>query len=276
MRLKNFKGCFQIFIAAAAMFVFTGCAVMTMPRANMALGQLRVGNEKKAWNLIYDEVRSPRVKTQLELCEMHGIFIQILQQTINKDFVAANAADMAQASYDYVCENCRDFNMITGVTEHNYGRLLMSLGKSGYAIPHLKKSARFFQKGSYDEIMLDKCLGDIYDELGKFELRDYHKDRALSMGRAYFQKPRSYRWNTDEFNEQAGYAALVGSRINDLSLGPETAERLQQMNILWQDMERFASRWVAKEQQYLAYSRVAQMYAQAGCLDSAWRLYHWA
>ena len=174
--------------------------MMTMPRANQALGQLRIGNEKRAWDLIAAERKNPKVSSQLELCELHGITVQILQKVINKDYLPENKEQIARESYDYVSANCSEFKIIVGVTEHNYGRTLMTLGKPGMAIPHIKKSLKYVQKGSFEHITQEDALADIYSSLGKFELRDYHRLNAINIAKAYFSKPRSYRWNMDEFN----------------------------------------------------------------------------
>ena len=77
-------------VVMALVWGLTGCAMMTMPRANQALGRLRIGNEKRAWNLIAAELKNPKVASQLELCELNGITVQILQQIINKDYLPEN------------------------------------------------------------------------------------------------------------------------------------------------------------------------------------------
>lgn len=36
-----------------------GCARLTMPKANQAVGQLRIGNDEAAWEMIEDELEDP-------------------------------------------------------------------------------------------------------------------------------------------------------------------------------------------------------------------------
>lgn len=263
-------------LVAALIFGVTGCAMMTMPRANQALGQLRIGNEKKAWDLIAAERKNPKVSSQLELCELHGITVQILQRIINKDYLPENKEQIAKESYDYVSTNCSDFNMIIGVTEHNYGRTLMALGKPGMAIPHIKKSLNYVQKGTFDHIMQEDALADIYSSLGKFELRDYHKLKAIKIAETYFSKPRSYRWNMDEFNEWAAYSKILNSRINDLSWMENAEQNLDEMYRRWRLLEMLSARWSANETKYMVYTRASQLFAEAGDISFAWRLHNTA
>jgi CHAT domain-containing protein/tetratricopeptide (TPR) repeat protein len=254
----------------------TGCAMMTMPRANQALGQLRTGNEKRAWDLIAAERKNPKVSSQLELCELNGITVQILQRIINKDYLPENKEQIAKESYDYVSANCSDFKMIIGVTEHNYGRTLLTLGKPGMAIPHIKKSLKYVQKGTFEHMMQEDALADIYSSLGKFELRDYHKLKAIEIAETYFIKPRSYRWNMDEFNEWAAYSKILNSRINDLSWMENAEQNLDEMYRRWRLLEMISARWSANETKYMVYTRASQLFAEAGDISFAWKLHNTA
>lgn len=253
-----------------------GCAMMTMPRANQALGQLRIGNEKRAWNLIAAELKNPKISSQLELCELNGITVQILQQIINKDYLPENKEQIAKESFDYVSANCQDFKMIIGTTEHNYARMLMTLGKPGLAIPHIKRSIKYVQKGSFEHMMQEDALADIYSSLGKFELRDYHKLKAIKIAEAYFSKPRSYRWNMDEFNEWSAYSKILNSRINDLSWEENAKQNLQEMYRWWRLLEVQSARWSANETKYMVYTRASQLFSEAGDIPFAWRLHNTA
>ncbi|NOR58367.1 MAG: CHAT domain-containing protein [Sulfurimonas sp.] len=261
-------------IIAIIIFSLSGCAKLTMPEANQALGQLRIGNEEKAWNIIVDELENPGVTTQVELCELNGITVQILQQVFNKDYLPNNKEEIGKKSYEYVEQNCQAFKRIVGITEHNYGRMLMSSGKPGLAIPHIKESMKYVQKGSFDHIMKEDALADIYASLGKFPLRDYHRLKALSAANVYFSKPRSYRWNTDEFNEWSGYGKILNSRLNELSWEKNVEQNLPEMHRLWKFLQAKSARWSANETKYLVYTRSSQLFAQAGDISFAWKLHN--
>jgi CHAT domain-containing protein len=253
------------------LLLFTGCAQMTMPKANQALGQLRIGNEQRAWELIDAERQGPGVSTKVELCEMHGITVQILQQIINKSYLPADKEAIGKHSYAYVANNCRDFIRIVAITEHNYGRMLMTLGRPGEALPHMKEAMRYVQRGSFDHVMKEDALADIYASLGKPELRDYHRINALATANVYFGKPRTYRWNTDEFNEWSGYGKVLHDRLYDLATADEPD--LGQMNHYWKQLQSIASRWSGNETKYFIYTKVSQIYAEAGDTAFAWQLH---
>ena len=261
-------------IIAVIIFILSGCARMTMPAANQALGQLRIGNEEKAWNMVLDELDSPGVTTQIELCELNGITVQILQQVFDKDYLPKNKEEIGRRSYEYVAQNCQGFKRIVGITEHNYGRMLMTLGKPGQAIPHIKESMKYVQKGSFEYIMQEDALSDIYASLGRFALRDYHRVKALGSAKDYFSKQRSYRWNMDEFNERSGYAKILNSRLNELSWGKNAKQNLPEMHRLWKLLQAQSSRWSANETKYIVYTRTSQLFAQAGDIKFAWKLHN--
>lgn len=261
-------------IILITVFSLSGCARLTMPEANQALGQLRIGNEEKAWNIIVDELDSPGVTSQVELCELNGITVQILQQVFNKNYLPKNKEDIGRKSYEYVAQNCQAFKRIVGITEHNYGRMLMSSGKPGLAIPHIKESMKYVQKESFDYIMKEDTLADIYASLGKFTLRDYHRLKALEVANVYFSKPRTYRWNTDEFNEMSGYGKILNSRLSELSWGKDSEQNLLEMHRLWKLLQAKSARWSANETKYLVYTRSSQLFAEAGDISFAWKLHN--
>ena len=264
----------SILLLVVVLLSLGGCARLTMPKANQALGQLRIGNEQEAWEMIESELQDPGVSSQVELCELNGIAVQILQQVILKDYLPQNREEIGKKSYDYVIENCQDFIWIVGLTEHNYGQMLMTLGKPGLALEHSKKSLQYVEEGSFGYIIKEDTLSDIYTSLGKFELRDYHRKNALKSAKIYFNSPRSYRWNTDEFHEWGGYVKILSSRMNDLSWAENAKSNLPEMHSLWTILEQINARWYSKGTQYLIYTRASQLFAEAGDISFAWELYY--
>ena len=265
-----------LIVLITVIVVLGGCAGMTTPDANLAVGQLRVGNDRKAWEMIESDLQDPDVSTQLELCEMHGIAVQILQEVINKDYLPANKEEIGRNSYEYVKKNCQDFRRIVGITEHNYGWMLIGLGKPGEALPHIRASIPYKQKGSFDYILTLSTLADIYDYLGKYEQRDFYRQKALALAGAYFGRSHTYRWNTDEFNAWNSYAKILGKRLNELALGEHSDQNLEQMHHEWKILESIALRWSANETKYKVFARTSQLFAEAGDIAFAKKLYEQA
>lgn len=148
------------------------------------------------------------------------------------------------------------------------------MGKPGLALPHIKASMKYDQKGSFGPTTKEAFLADIYSSLGKFELRDYHRLRSLEIADIYFSKPRSYRWNTDEFSEVQAYSTILNLRMYDLSWAENAKDNLLQMHRLWKRLEALNSRWVNNETKYMIYTRVSYLFAEAGDISFAWTLHN--
>jgi len=232
--------------------------------ANLALGELYTGDRKKAWQMISAELRHPTASSQKDLCRLHLATIQILQDIVYYDFAPPDPDRIAKQSYDYICENCQDFKRIAMGTESQYGNYFYLTKRPGFALTHYKRSLILCPKGSFDHMNNENNIAVCYADMGKFELRDYHKVRAIKTGREYLKKRRTYKYKLDEFAEWDAYKVILQSRLSNLSSAENATDNLPEMYELWKEIESINQKWYSKPKQYLAYHHASQAFAGVG------------
>ncbi len=248
----------------------TSCAVP--PRANRALGQLYLGNPEQAWQMISAELKEPTVSTPRERCEMHAIALQILSRTTSHAFIPPDSDQHAASSYDYIHQNCREFPQTVMLAENNYGNYFQNTGRPGQAVSHYRASLELCQKGSYDHMTNEGNLALCFADMGLFELRDFHRSRAIEIGRAYFRTRRTYRYPLDEFNEWNNFKSVLQQRMDELSWMDDPEAHADEMSALWKDIRAISMKWVSAETQYVDHIQAVQRFAASGDTATARRL----
>ncbi len=264
---NNITRCLPGLILFIIMAFSTGCS--TVPRANQAIGQLNLGNEKQAWQLVSTELANPKVSSQEDLCELHVAAIQILQAIINYDFAPSDPDAVAKASYDYVLKNCGEFKNKQGFAENLYGLYFQNTKRPGHSISYIKKSMQFFNDISFATVANENNLALAYADMGLYELRDFHNLRAIKIGHEYFKTLRTYKYNTDESREYLNYKLILNNRLDYLSWSEDRSVALPEMHKVWKEIKAINGKWVSKPTQYLDYHYASQRFAEAGDTESA-------
>jgi CHAT domain-containing protein len=139
----------RYFVALILIFLFVSliaCSTTSrIPRPNLALGELRRGNLKRAWQMISAELEHPTVSSQKEFCDLHIITMQTLFKIIDYDFAPSNSDQIIKKSYDYVCMNCQSLKGRVRKAENLYGSYLGQSRRPGLAIIHFKIGREYFK-----------------------------------------------------------------------------------------------------------------------------------
>jgi len=238
-----------------------GCA--TAPKANLALGQMSTGNPQKAWEMISTELDHPTVSSKENLCEVHIAAIKILTTIVHYEFAPSDPDGVAKKSYDYVSKNCGEIEWKQGIAENLYGVYFQRTKRPGQAISHIKKAILLATR-TYGRMVNENNLAVAYAEMGQFELRDFHRRKAIAIGDEYFKTRRTYKYSLDEFGERTAYKNILEYRMDDLSSLNSRTGALPEMHALWDKISAINAGWLSRETQYLAYLYAAQQFAIAG------------
>jgi CHAT domain-containing protein len=256
---------FLYLVSAFVIVGFFGCAtpLWRVPSANLALGQLTKGNYEKAWEMISAELRSPTVSSREDLCEIHVAALQILDNIVLHNFAPANADEVAQISYNHGCDYCQSLRKKRIAVENNYGLYIYNTRRPGLAIPYFKRAIKLSEEISFEMIINEGNLASCYADMGKFELRDYHRLRAIQIGRKYFKTRRKYKYRSSKYLEWMNYRRILQSRLDELSW-QKSANNLSEMRHVWKEIEIITKKWISKSTQYIDYCHAAQHFAAAG------------
>ncbi|MGV8057921.1 MAG: CHAT domain-containing protein [Smithellaceae bacterium] len=241
--------------------VFSGAS--NIPTADQARSQLTMGNSKKAWEIVSAEIANPTESSQKNLCDLHGANLRILTVIVNHDFAPADPDLVARKSYDYVMQNCGQFIIEKGVAESNYGYYFSNTHRPGLAILHFKKAMRYLSEQSLH--IVENNISSVYGDMGQFELRDYHRSRAIKLAKEYFRTPRSYKAGTlDEASSYMAYKSILERRLGDISWSDNITTALPEMRELWQEITTLNNKWISRQTRYIAYTNASQWFASAG------------
>ena len=257
---KKITPCFHGLILLIIIAFLNGCAA---PRANQALGQLSLGNAKQAWKMVSAELAHPTVSSQEDLCELHLAAIRILGQIVRNDFAPSDPDRIAKESYDYVCKNCSEFKKKQGITESLYGLYFQNTKRPGFAISHIKKAMQI-NDNPYSNMMNESNIASAYADMGQFEMRDFHRRKAIKIGREYFKTHRTYKYSLDEAGQYMQYKVILEQHLDALSWSEDRSSALPEMLELWDEIKAVNGKWVSKQTQYIAYTSASQRFAAAG------------
>jgi CHAT domain-containing protein len=259
------------------LFIFLSMLIFscsTIPKANLAIGQIYLGNSQKSWQMISKELKHPTVSSQEDLCELHVAAIQILESIVKYDF-APHAPDLAaKTSYDYVCKNCQAFSKKLVVAENQYGNYFFNTRRPGLGILHYKRALKVSQNDLYIQMCNLNGIAMSYADMGAFELRDYYMMKSIKTGREYFKTKRIYKYGTDEFFEWNTYKQILEQRLDNLAWSKNAKEKLTEMFGLWSEIESINRKWYSKQTQFIAYTNASQRFASAGDAVFARTLYN--
>jgi CHAT domain-containing protein len=249
-----------------------GCSTTRANQANLALGQLILGNSKQAWNMISKELAKPTVSSQEDLCEVHIATLQILQSITNHDFAPANPDQIAKSSYEYLTGRCKADKKRMTIVENLYGLYFQNTKRPGFAISHYKRSLELSGEVSFEKTMNEHNLSVAYADMGLFELRDFHRLRAIQIGREYFNRSRIYKYSLDEAREWLEYKRILTLRIDDLSWSGGFQAALSEMKELWKEIEKISQKWASAPTRFVDYIYASQRFSSAGDTSFARKL----
>ena len=270
----------------------TGC----MPTANYAMGQLSIGNRWAAWQLIEEELNHPTSTSRAVLCENHIAGLMILSSIANYDYTPSDADQIAQRSYDFIVTHCGDWKEKVLVAENRYGLYFLETKRPGLAIPHFSNIRGLAKPGSYNHIIAETGLADCYACMGKFELRDHHRIKAIAIGKKYVSRPFTpdildanaimYGYSNIasasvfkihdpgmlKANVELNHISVLKQRLDELSLAEERAQNIGEMKALWNEIKSLSNQFISQESIRAELSK-ATVYKQhlfaAKCFSSA-------
>ncbi len=235
-----------------------------VPKANLAIGQLNLGNPQKAWRMIRAELRKPTVSSPADLCDTHLAAIQILQSIITYDFAPSDPDDIAKRSYNYIRNHCGSFKKKLIIAENQYGLYFQNTRRPGLALPRFEQSLKLSPPGSFLNMVNEHNLALSFQDMGNSELRDYHSLKAIQIGNKYFKTRRVYKYGLDEFQQWNAYNNILQFRLDNLAWSGDSLRRLPEMRELWTQIASINGKWYSKPTQYLAYHFGSQRFAAAG------------
>ncbi|MEW6601353.1 MAG: CHAT domain-containing protein [Nitrospirota bacterium] len=219
--------------------------------------------------MISEELAEPKVVSQEDLCELHVVTLKILVNIIHHDFAPSDPDSVARKSYDYVMQNCREFKEKQGISENLYGVYFQNTKRSGLAISHYKKSMQLLPGSLYDDSVNEHNIAAAYADMGKFELMDFHRSRAIQSGNKYFNKRNSNNNSLTEASKYIEYKNILQQRLDDLSWSEDRTNNLSEMRRLWKEIEAINTKWISKPTRYLDYINSAQRFSSAEDFDFA-------
>lgn len=222
--------------------------------------------------MISEELAEPKVVSQEDLCELHVVTLKILVNIIDHDFAPSDPDSVAGKSYNYVMQNCREFKEKQGISESLYGVYFQNTKRSGLAIPHYKKSMQLLSGSLYDNLIGEHNIAVAYADIGKFELRDFHRSKAIKAGNEYINKRKTNNNGLTEASKYNEYKNILHQRIDDLSWSEDRTNALSEMRRLWKEIEAINTKWISKTTRYVDYIKLAQRFSKAGDFDFAYML----
>ncbi|WP_265554662.1 CHAT domain-containing protein [Trichlorobacter lovleyi] len=246
--------------------ILSGCA---KPHSS-ALVWLNLGANEAAWNIISSEVRKPSVSSDEDLCELHTANLKILQSIVLFNYAPKDPDLTAKISYDYVLENCDKYRMKQGVAENQYGLYFQVTKRPGLAIQHIKNSVRYFEPISFENFSNENILANLFSDMGLFEIRDLHRNKAIKIANSYFKIPKSYSvFEFDERNQNLEYMHVLEQKLEDLSLSEDGKNKYEEMRALWSEIKNINSNWSFNNNRHFVYSRALHYFTEAGDTDFA-------
>lgn len=252
--------------------IIISCAMHT--RTHKALYHLNVGEHRTALDLIATELNHPLNTSPDALCDLHVATIKIIGNTATHDIAPPDPDHVVKRSYNYICRNCQSFKKKIVMTENLCGQYFLNTGRPGLAIPYLKRSIELSQNDPYTSMCSESNLACCYGAMGKFDLMDHHRIKAIKIGSEYFGKKRKYKYKSDELSEWNAYKNILESRMLDLSWTQNPENSSQEMHQLWSRIENINKKHISKRQQYLTYRNASLVFAAAGDTVTARKLFN--
>ena len=246
-------------------------ACQHIPNANLALGKYQQGDRKEAWEMINQELANPTDLSLEDRCETHVAAIQILNGIISDRFAPSDPDAIAKKCYEYVAQNCAAFKRKQAITENLYAHYYILTKRTGAAVSHYKRSLQESSETTFTSIMTEHSLGSVYHEMGQFELRDFHRSKAINMARKYFNTKRNYKYSLDERVEYFEYEKILILRMGNLASMEDRTRAVPEMYQLWEEIKEINKK-VSIANPHVVYRTAAQIFAEAGELAFARKL----
>ncbi len=241
------------------------------PRSDRAIEKLNKFSFKNAWRLVSDELKDPEVTSQEDLCELHLVTLQVLQNIVAYDFAPDDPDSVAKTSYDYVQTNCQDFKNKLRATENQYANYFSNTWRYGLAIPYYKRALKLADDDPYERMCDEFGIAGGYDSMGVTELRDYYMDKAIKSGKEWKKFLESNNASVS-LTQLGTYKNLLEYRHNLLARYRDAETHFPEMHRLWDEIEIANRSWSHETGWYIAYHSALERFAYAGDIAFAKKL----
>jgi CHAT domain-containing protein len=218
-----------------------------------------------ALDIIRDEIADPVSTSNEYLADLRGIAIGAMYKYADFQGLQPWMDEEAARYYEEGLRFAKN-DEARQVNLHSiFGTYYSWTDRNGLAIPYIRKEMEYWEKvnNTYHIIKTYYGLASAYGDMGRVELRDYYREKALKLAKEYFilgkQPSDAHQW--------VQYRRMLRKRMDDIARPGKGAEIIE----LWGTVEPIVKKYVTPE--YVSYHQIAEYMAIAGDRNRARKFY---